>query len=163
MALKDTAARAQYNKEYRTAHKDALEEKRRAYYEKNKERISEKARQRYLQNKEQRVAEALRRQKEDPGAAGARNALCRLRKINRVPAWMSKDDIWLMEEIYKLAKDRIKATGIRWDVDHIYPIKGKYVSGLHTPDNLRVVPYKVNKEKRNRLLEACDIIPSKFL
>lgn len=36
-------------------------------------------------------------------------------------------------------------------VDHIYPIRGKAVSGLHVPANLRVIPSALNSRKSNKL------------
>lgn len=153
MPHKDPEARKAYNKAYHAAYRDRLIQRAQDYRAANREHLANKAKDRYALNLDKVVAKALDYQKEHPGEAGARNALCRLRKINRVPVWLDEDDIWLMQEAYILAKERIKSTGMRWDVDHIYPTKGKTVSGLHVPSNLRVVPYQMNKVKRNKMPE----------
>ena len=70
---------------------------------------------------------------------------------NRTPKWLTKDDFWLMEEAYELAVKRTKMFGFRWDVDHIIPLQGKTVSGLHVPLNLQVIPAVVNSSKGARV------------
>jgi hypothetical protein len=70
-------------------------------------------------------------------------------KLQRTPNWLSSEDKWVISEIYDLAKLRTKCTGIEWQVDHIVPLRGKTVSGLHVPLNLQVIPESVNKVKRN--------------
>jgi hypothetical protein len=45
---------------------------------------------------------------------------------------------------------RTKMTGIEWHVDHIIPLQGKNVSGLHTPYNLQVIPASWNTAKGNK-------------
>jgi hypothetical protein len=39
------------------------------------------------------------------------------------------------------------ATGVQWDVEHIYPLRADWVCGLHTPANLRVMPHRMNRAK----------------
>ena len=79
--------------------------------------------------------------------------LCQKRKIdllNRTPKWLQDDDFWMMQEAYELAHLRTKMTGIEWHVDHTIPLRGKLVSGLHVPLNLRVVTWKENQRKTNK-------------
>ena len=64
-----------------------------------------------------------------------------------MPKWANE---FFIEEAYRLAELRSKVTGIRWSVDHIVPLMGKTVCGLHTHDNLRVIPHKQNLSKGNR-------------
>ncbi len=71
-------------------------------------------------------------------------------KIQRTPNWLSKLDIWLIEEIYVLAALRTKLTGVVWHVDHIVPLQGELVSGLHIPVNLQVITAKENMYKSNK-------------
>jgi hypothetical protein len=76
--------------------------------------------------------------------------------LNRTPKWLSEDDLWLIKEIYELANLRSSVTNVRWHVDHIIPLRGKNVSGLHVPQNLRVITWKENQKKTNKFLEvAC--------
>lgn len=75
----------------------------------------------------------------------------RARKKNAIPNWLSEDDKWIIKEIYKLARERTKLTGIDWHVDHIVPLKGQVVCGLHVPWNLRVILGIENLKKNNKL------------
>jgi hypothetical protein len=81
------------------------------------------------------------------------NFLCQRRKIDlmhRTPKWLTSDDMWLMEQVYELARLRQQITGGEWHVDHIVPLRGKNVSGLHVPLNLRVIPRALNQRKANK-------------
>lgn len=71
----------------------------------------------------------------------------RARKYNATPAWANE---FFMEEAYALAKLRTQMTGIPWEVDHVVPLQGKTVCGLHTHSNLAVIPMRINCSKNNR-------------
>lgn len=81
------------------------------------------------------------------------NFLCQKRKIdlaNRVPHWLTADDLWIIKEAYELANLRTKLFGFSWHVDHVIPLRGKRVSGLHVPQNIRVIPALENMQKTNK-------------
>jgi len=44
-----------------------------------------------------------------------------------------------------------KITGIQYHVDHIIPLQGENVCGLHIAANLRVIPARDNLAKSNKL------------
>lgn len=71
-------------------------------------------------------------------------------KNNRTPGWLTADEFWIMEQAYELAALRTKLFGFVWHVDHVIPLQGKLVSGLHTPYNLQVIPGRDNISKSNR-------------
>jgi hypothetical protein len=53
------------------------------------------------------------------------------------------------QEANRLVKLREQATGMKWEVDHVVPLVGKRVSGLHNPFNLAVIPMAANRRKSN--------------
>jgi hypothetical protein len=70
-------------------------------------------------------------------------------KMKRTPSWLTSNDFWIIEQVYELAALRTKMFGFQWQVDHVIPLQGKLVSGLHVPDNLRVIPARDNRSKSN--------------
>lgn len=75
----------------------------------------------------------------------------RAAKLQRTPKWLSEDDLWMIEQAYDVAVKRSDATRVMWHVDHIVPLQGKVVSGLHVPWNLQVITELENKQKGNRI------------
>ena len=73
-------------------------------------------------------------------------------KKDRTPSWLTEDQLWMIDEIYDLASIRTEISGISWHVDHVIPLNGKKVSGLHVPWNLMVITAKENQIKGNKFL-----------
>jgi hypothetical protein len=71
-----------------------------------------------------------------------------------VPHWLTDGDWQEIKAIYLQAVHLTQATGSRYVVDHIYPLRGATVSGLHVPSNLRVVSEKENQKKYNKVLDS---------
>jgi len=61
--------------------------------------------------------------------------------------WSNK---FFIEEAYILAQVRSSLFGTQWEVDHIVPIKGQDVCGLHVENNIQVIPRSLNASKQNR-------------
>ena len=72
----------------------------------------------------------------------------RAAKIQRTPAWDPHAHLIIAK--YQLAAMLTKASGIEHHVDHIIPLQGKKVSGLHVFSNLRVIPGSDNVKKSNK-------------
>lgn len=86
----------------------------------------------------------------NPAKQRAIDARRRTAILNRTPKWLTEDDHWMIEQAYELAVLRTKMFGFYWHVDHILPLQGKRVSGLHVPINLQVIPAKENLAKSNK-------------
>jgi len=74
---------------------------------------------------------------------------CRRRQaaqLQRTPPWA---DMSAIAEFYVEAKRLEELTGIQFHVDHIVPLQGELVSGLHVPANLQLLPAHENLSKSN--------------
>lgn len=134
--------------------------KRKAYYYKTQEARLDERRRSFEKLKatdewrsKHRASNAAFK-KANPGKINADTAKRRIAKMHRTPAWLTVDDLWMIEQAYDLAALRTKLFGFSWHVDHVFPLQGKKVSGLHVPNNLQVIPWVDNVSKSNKFLPA---------
>lgn len=140
-------------------------QRNKAKFQRRKDTQLAKAKEYRLANKESVTATILAWREQNPGRyelaiknwglrnRDKRNATWMKRytgKKNRTPTWLTDDELWMMEQAYDIASIRSKILGIKFHVDHIVPLQGKTVSGLHVPWNLQVIPAKLNQQKSNR-------------
>ena len=78
----------------------------------------------------------------------------RASKAQATPAWLTFIELAQIKEIYDLSIAVSVQTGILHHVDHIVPLRGKNVTGLHVPWNLRIIPADENIRKNNKLMES---------
>lgn len=71
------------------------------------------------------------------------------RKLQATPRWHTEWDNFFIEEIYHLSYLRKQMLNIEFAVDHIVPLCGDTVCGLHTPLNLQILTKTDNSIKSN--------------
>lgn len=140
--------RAGYNRELRSSNPERGRSSSQAWYEENRAR-------KLAKNKVWREANRSRHRKaiegwfaSNPGKARSYYANRRVRKKQACPSWVDHDAI---TSVYAEAVRLTQETGIPHEVDHIVPLQGKNVCGLHVPWNLRAVPQAENRSKGNKL------------
>lgn len=90
-------------------------------------------------------------------ALRAYRAAMRLVAVKRAtPVWADREAI---KAIYVEAARMTLKTGVPHQVDHIVPIAGRNVCGLHVPANLRVITADANRLKSNTLIEDLALAP----
>lgn len=122
-------------------------------YEKNKDKIAKKVLIWQKENKEKYAQKSKRHYEKTKHKKFAWQALARAAKRNAVPKWVSKELKQEIQKFYIEARAKTKETGINYEVDHIVPLMGENVCGLHVPWNLRVITRFENRSKANRFKE----------
>ena len=69
-------------------------------------------------------------------------------KADATPPWANQQET---EEIYAKAKMIRAVAGINVAVDHVYPVGGDLVSGLHVPRNLQILTTRENCRKGRKM------------
>jgi hypothetical protein len=88
--------------------------------------------------------------KNNKDKAAARGAKRRALKILATPTWLSASHYDEMRDLYTKSSQIAELTGILFHVDHIVPLQGELVCGLHVPWNLQVIPAYENLSKSNK-------------
>lgn len=130
-------------KEYRKRNRERLLIKMKDYYQKTKEA----QRKRKSENKEARRAWEAGWRERNRGAFNASRAKRRADKRDRYPSWIGRTERAKINSIYAESSRLSKLTGITFHVDHIIPLMGDLVSGLHVPENLRIIQAVENMSK----------------
>jgi 5-methylcytosine-specific restriction endonuclease McrA len=74
----------------------------------------------------------------------------RAANLNATPPWLSKEQLQQIQDIYSGSKEMNTVFPWAHQVDHIVPLVGKGVCGLHVPWNLQILTAKANASKGNR-------------
>lgn len=124
-------------------------------YAKNKDYILAKSAEHYKRNKDSIKARTKRWAEENRGKSNAIKKAYKAARLKACPQWARNDsDLRAqMDEIYERAYRASLETGVPHHVDHIIPLRGKSVSGLHVPWNLQILTASENCSKSNKLLE----------
>ena len=166
MGYKDPEVKKQKDREYAAKNREAARLKAKRWREnpenkkrdnenskrwrqENPERLKELSKRWHKENKE-RVKELSRAwKKANKHKVNASTRMRQAAKLNATPHWLNEDHKFMLEEIYELRDLRTQATGVVHHVDHIVPLRGAEVCGLHVPWNLQVIPASANIRKGN--------------
>lgn len=163
--------------EYVDKHRKEISEKKRKHYYDNIDKMKEKDRKRYWSNRDKELDRRKKAYWENPEKSRAYvvrkyyENIERYRELARKNAknenvrergarrrWLKQnatlnltdDQIQQMRDMYWLAKDLGAVSGEVYEVDHIIPLRGKDICGLHVPWNLQILPRDLNRSKNNR-------------
>lgn len=133
------SCRSAQDKAHFARERERIVERQKKYNDANRERINENQKERnrvhYQNNKAQYRARLSVRHKVERKAK---------------PSWA---DSKAMAGFYELAQ-LFKRAGLNLHVDHIVPLQGKNVCGLHWEGNMQLLLASKNVSKGNKLLEA---------
>ncbi len=89
--------------------------------------------------------------KANPHLFAAKTRKRKAAQLQRTPQWLNDDQKNKINQFYWEAAELSKLLGEFYTVDHIFPLQGKTVSGLHVPWNLQILSKSENSAKGNRL------------
>jgi hypothetical protein len=151
-AYQKAGKRKSYHAKLYVENRDEIDRRNSAWQKANRESCCERVRRYRAKDIEASRARTRKSHKKwrqnNPAKWSAISRKHALQKIRAVPAWANH---FFIEEAYDLARRRSRLLGSKWHVDHVVPLRGKAVCGLHVEHNLAVIPGRQNMLKGNRL------------
>lgn len=131
-------------KAWRKENRDHVRQKGKEYDLKRRDAVySYRCKNREYLNACERIA-SKQRYRKNPSKYRHKSMLRHAAKLQRTPKWLSKEQINAIKEVYHTCPPG-------WHVDHIVPLRGTSVSGLHVPWNLQHLDARLNLQKSNNL------------
>ena len=157
------ACNKEHNAEYRAANPEKRKEYDANYRADNSEKIREYQveyraanpdyhAEYYAANIEKIKDYQAEYQKANPEKFRANCANRRAVELEAIPSWLTQEDYKAMQDIHKEAARLTKETGIKHEVDHIHPLRGKLICGLQCPSNLQILTRSENRSKSNKFM-----------
>jgi galactokinase len=131
------------SKKWNNANKEKLNCSTKKYFDKIKDTIE------FKKKNSERVKKWA---KENPDKVAEQSANKRATKLQRIPKWLSEEQKNKIKEYYLTARILSNAFDEEFHVDHIVPLRGKFVSGLHVPWNLTILTAQENMSKSNKFI-----------
>jgi hypothetical protein len=126
--------------------RDRVRELKRVWSSTHKEQLAVGNRAWQQANKDKVRSRNARWKRANAAQVAANVADRRAKKEMATPPWADKQKI---AEVYAEAAALGRHTGECYHVDHIVPLRGRQVCGLHCEANLQALPAKENQEKSN--------------
>jgi hypothetical protein len=143
--LQAAETRAEYFREYNK--REDIKERKNEWYQENREAVIAAAATRPAAVlREYRNAWKANNKTQVRADTKAR----RRKHRNATPKWLSRKQKSEIRQIYQIAITMTQTTGEQYVVDHIVPLRGEEVCGLHVPWNLRVITQEENLRKSNK-------------
>jgi hypothetical protein len=116
----------------------------------NREKYLESKNSSYNKQQLKNLLYARQYRKNNPERRVALTVKYRATKLRRTPIWANYFEIKMFYDVAKV----LSRGGVLFHVDHIVPLRGKEVSGLHVQDNLQVLPWHENLKKSIKFEES---------
>ncbi len=151
-AQKNKEKIAEYQAQWREANKESILDYRKEYYTENKESISAKVEEWKSKNQEKARRHRKKYRNTEKGLL-SRRSYRNARRKRELEASLGKYDDTACKEIHKACVEMSMKSGRKFEVDHIVPLMGKEVCGLHVSWNLQIITSSENRKKTNKLLK----------
>lgn len=146
-----------YQKIYREAHKDKSRKYALEYYDVNRIKLKALSKEHYELNKENTKVQKQEYNRKwrlkNLARLAAKSSKRRALKLRATPKWLTEEHYAQIEGFYRQSRELKLLTGEEYHVDHIVPLQGENVCGLHVPWNLQVITAKENLSKYNKFLQ----------
>ena len=141
---------AAYKKKYDAENRDKLAAYKKKHYEENRDKFSARYKKHYEESRDKYLARVKKYRQKFPEKKAALDAKRRSAKLERIPSWSNEADLKAIKKIYARCKRINKLTGVEHQVDHVIPLQGENISGLHHSTNLAIIPAALNASKNNK-------------
>ncbi len=137
-------------KEYYKANLDKELARGKAWRKANQEKYLAYLKEYREANRKKEKARNRAWQQDNPDKVNSISAKRRAKKLQATPPWTTDEDYERIKGVYLAARELARLAGCRLEVDHIVPLQGKEVCGLHVFWNLQLLETKENIKKGNR-------------
>lgn len=142
--------KAEADKAYRLQNKEKIKELKQQYYLNTIDQQKEKRKQDYLANPNSYKTRAKEWKRNNKAKHNASCMFRHAKKLKATPSWLTAEQKQAIECKYSVAKMLTLYGTQNWEVDHVIPLQGEDVCGLHVPWNLQVITEAENCRKRNK-------------